>query len=83
MEGEWDESVLRSEAARSQFRRSPHCAWRCARAAPAQDTTIHVNVRLVRMLVTVKDANGAADRVAEQERFHGLRQRRQAGHRGV
>lgn len=27
--------------------------------APAQDTTIHVDVRLVRMLVTVKDANGA------------------------
>jgi Ca-activated chloride channel homolog len=27
--------------------------------ASAQDTTIHVNVRLVRMLVTVKDANGA------------------------
>jgi len=30
-----------------------------AAPARAQDTTIHVDVRLVRMLVTVKDANGA------------------------
>jgi len=30
-----------------------------AAPAPAQDTRIHVDVRLVRMLVTVKDANGA------------------------
>ena len=54
-----------------------------ARRASAQDTTIHVDVRLVRMLVTVKDAQRRTDRLAEQERFHCLRQRRQAGNRRV
>ncbi len=56
VEGEWDESVLKKVTARSSLYIAGRWRWLCP--AAAQGPTIRVNVRLVRMLVTVKDANG-------------------------
>ena len=45
--------------------------------------TFRVNVQLVRMLATVKDASGALVGSLEKARFRGARQRRAAADRGL